>query len=77
MEGVRLPRYFFHIRDSLGLVPDTEGMDLLSLNEAMIEAKASARSIAEERKYMPIQCCIEVRDEEGLAIAVVPVFRPS
>lgn len=72
-----MPRYFFHIRDPDGVIPDGDGLDLPSVRRAIEEAEASARSIAEQRKSKPGACQIEVWDEGGLLLAVVPVFRPS
>ena len=72
-----MPRYYFHIRDSVGLIKDTEGLELTSLRRAIEEAEASAASLAKQRKYMPTRCTIEVRDHEGLILAVVPVSRPN
>jgi hypothetical protein len=72
-----MPRYFFHIRDPAGMIRDTEGLELPSLRSAVIEADASAASIAEQRKSAPGSCQIEVRAEAGLLLAVVPVFVSS
>jgi hypothetical protein len=72
-----MPRYYFHIRDAKGLIEDGDGMELASLRRAIEEAEASAASLNEQRKYAPSRCSIEVTDEQGLILAVVPVSLPS
>ncbi|MBV9419721.1 MAG: hypothetical protein JO348_08110 [Alphaproteobacteria bacterium] len=70
-----MPRYYFHIRDAMGTIDDTEGLELATLDAAEAEAQRSAESIAEQRKYMPTRCQVVVADEEHVVIAVVPVPR--
>ena len=41
-----MPTYFFHIRDSWGLVTDDEGMDFANLYQAEAEGYATARDLA-------------------------------
>ena len=72
-----MPRYFFHIRDAAGTITDTEGLELATLALVMEEAERSARSIAEQRKYMPTSCAIVVMDSEDAIMAVVPAVTPS
>jgi hypothetical protein len=43
-----MERYFFHIRDAEGLIPDDEGTLFETLEEATAEARASARDLAVE-----------------------------
>src|SRR3569832_3033878 len=69
-----MPRYFFHIRDPVGLIKDTEGLELPSVRRAIEEAEASARSIAEQRRAMPGRCSIEVWDDVGFFFVFVFVF---
>jgi hypothetical protein len=40
-----MPRYFFHIRGSDGLIRDPDGSDLPDLNAARIEAEKAARDL--------------------------------
>jgi len=72
-----MPLYYFHIRDPAGLIEDSEGLELASVRAAIQEAESSAASIAQQRKFEPGSCQIEVHDEVGLLLAVVPVFLPS
>lgn len=39
-------RYYFHIRDHAGLIPDEEGSELPGIADARIEARASAMDFA-------------------------------
>lgn len=72
-----MPRYYFHIRDANGLIEDSEGMEHASLRRAIEEAERSAPSLNEQRKYTPSRCSIEVADEQGLVLAVVPMSLPN
>ena len=72
-----MPRFFFHIRDTAGLIADPDGLELVSLEAAISEAEASARSVAAQRRSTPGSCQIEVHDEKGLILAVVPVFHAN
>ena len=69
-----MPRFFFHIRAPAGLIRDTKGLEIATLRPAIEEAQASAESLRGRRKYMPGRCHIEVCDEAGLILAVVPIF---
>jgi uncharacterized protein DUF6894 len=40
-----MQRYFFHVRDGQGFVPDEEGVVLANMAEARVEAVRSARDI--------------------------------
>jgi len=71
-----MPRFYFHIRDPHGVIRDADGIELPSLRRAIEEAEASTRSIADQRKYEPGTCSIDVADEEGLILATIPVFLP-
>lgn len=44
-----MPNYFFHIRDSAGVIADDEGMALADLPAARAEAKISAMEIYARR----------------------------
>ena len=69
--GVRMNRYYFHIRDGQSLVRDEEGMDCRDLIAARHEALCSARDLALEAfKSGSLQppATIEVEDEDGNAV---------
>jgi hypothetical protein len=64
-------RYFFHIRDDQGLVPDEEGSELPDLATAQTEARLSARDFAIEI----LKCGqtlsgrrIEIADGDGMVL---------
>lgn len=69
-------RYFFDIRDKRGLMPDDEGADFHTLEDALSEAKASAKDIAVQNirnGQRPDSSCVEVRDERGQVVAALTV----
>jgi hypothetical protein len=71
-----MPKYFIDLRDGSGLVQDQEGSNFPNLEEALEEAKASARDLV--RQYMDREIsltatCVEVRDALGRTIAAVTV----
>ena len=41
-----MSRYYFHFRDAISLVPDDEGTEFATLEEAVSEARASAKDMA-------------------------------
>jgi hypothetical protein len=65
-----MPRYFFDVRDGEGFVKDDEGMELLDIAEAQIEA---AETLADKARDLAVRAAdplghpmaIEVRDGEG------------
>jgi hypothetical protein len=68
--------YFIDIRDADGVVRDAEGASYSGLEEALSEAKASARDLI--RQYMERQlplgaACVEVRDIQGTIMASLTV----
>jgi hypothetical protein len=72
-----MPRYFFSIRDSLGLIPDEEGSDFSSPEAALAEAEATARDLAKQLIDMkrPLSAVVEVRDVKGALIASIPLAK--
>jgi hypothetical protein len=70
----RMPRYFFNIRDGEP-VDDPDGMYLPDTRSARLEAMRSARDIMAEdvrRGRLHLASCIEVTDEQGEPVFVVP-----
>ena len=63
-----MPRFFFHIRDDQGCVPDEEGIVLANMDEAWVEALRTARDIVADQlrddKAMEGQK-IEITDAAG------------
>jgi hypothetical protein len=69
-----MSRFYFHIRDGEGLVPDEEGMDLLDLEAAKNEAVISAREIMANnlRSGRPLNGqWFEIVNEAGDIVATV------
>jgi len=65
-----MPRYFFDVRDGEGFVKDDEGLELLDIAEAQIEAAETLADMARDlavRAADPLghPMAIEVRDGEG------------
>ena len=72
-----MPRYFFHIRDLDGLVPDEEGQELASIVAARQEAMLSAYDIAGEKLRNGETIAgetIEITDEGGSLLEAVPLI---
>ncbi len=71
-----MPRYFIDVRNKGGMSRDEEGIEFVGLEEALTEAKDSARDLV--RQYMdartPLgETCVEVRDVQGRVVAVLTV----
>jgi hypothetical protein len=69
-------RFYFHIRDKSGLIPDEEGSELSGISEAIEEALLSARDFAADdlRRGTPItRRDIEIVDEDGVLLETIPV----
>lgn len=63
-----MSRYYFHIRDGQILIPDEEGMECRNMNAVHIEARASARDLANtalRNKSAVLPASIEIEDEQG------------
>jgi hypothetical protein len=71
-----MTRYFIDLRNSGGMPRDEEGAEFATLEDALIEAKDSARDLV--RQFMdsrtPLgETCIEVRDTKGRLVAALTV----
>jgi hypothetical protein len=69
-------RYYFNIRDMIGMIPDEEGSDLSGMAAAHLEAVASARDFAMDdlRCGQPVQArSIEITNEDGIILETVAV----
>lgn len=63
-----MSRYYFHIRDGQILIPDEEGMECRNMIAVHIEARASARDLANtalRNKSAVLPASIEIEDEQG------------
>ena len=74
--GDRMARYFIDLRDSDGTIPDDEGAEFAHLEDALEEAKASARDLV--KQYLDNRLalgtvCVEVRDIKGDTVAALTV----
>jgi hypothetical protein len=74
-----MARFYFHVRDERGLIPDEEGGEYQGLAEALAEASASdlAKQYV-DRRATPLDAWINVADESGAVLAALPlhdVFR--
>lgn len=70
-----MPRYFTHLYNSIGHLPDEEGVWLADLDEARQVAIINIRSLlSEELKggSVNLNGRIEVADESGKRLLVVP-----
>lgn len=71
-----MPRYFIDLRDQNGMARDDEGSDFPNLEDALTEAKDSARDVARhliEQRTPLGEACVEVRDTNGQVVAVLTV----
>jgi hypothetical protein len=71
-----MPRYFIDFRNKGGMARDEEGKEFAHLEDALEEAKDSARDLV--RQFMddrtPLgESCVEVRDGDGHVVAVLTV----
>ena len=71
-----MPRFFIDLHDETGIVRDEEGADYSHLEDALDEAKASARDMVQQ--YMQDRLtlhdtCVEVRDDRGRTVASLTV----
>ena len=70
-----MPRFFFHIHEAGAVAPDEHGRELRDLDAARQEALKGARSILSAdvmTGLVDLGGRIEVFDEQGEAVAVVP-----
>ena len=76
ISGDKMATYFIDLRDDSGMIRDEEGADFATLEDALDEAKASARDLAKQYVDNRIalgESCIEVRDNGGQKVAVLTV----
>lgn len=71
-----MPRYFIDLRDAGGIIRDEEGAVYGHIEDALDEAKESARDLV--RQYMDDRVslgstCVEVRDVQGRTIATLTI----
>jgi len=71
-----MAKYFIDLRDGNGLIRDEEGSDFARLEDALDEAKASARDLV--KQYMDTKVpltatCVEVRNQAGQIMATLTV----
>jgi hypothetical protein len=75
LHSALMPRFYIHVRNRLGLVPDEEGIELPDLESARAEAVRSIRSIiGDEAREGLLDLCGEAQlaDEAGRILAEVP-----
>ncbi|WP_156421004.1 hypothetical protein [Aureimonas sp. AU22] len=69
-----MPRFFFHLAIDNRATPDTEGIELLDLAHAKVEAEANCRGFAVEElrfgRAFPLTSKVEVCDERGKVVHV-------
>lgn len=71
-----MPRFFIDLRHSAGLVRDEEGAIFDHIEDALDEAKASARDLIRQcmDQEIPLgESCVEVRDVKGRTVATLTV----
>jgi hypothetical protein len=71
-----MAHYFIDLRDVGGLIRDDEGAEFPSLEQALDEAKASARDLVKQYlddRISLTETCIEVRDDQGRTVATLTV----
>lgn len=71
-----MPRFFIDLHDPRGIVKDEEGAFFEHIEDALDEAKASARDMVQQ--YMDArtslkQTCVEVRDVQGRTVASLSI----
>jgi hypothetical protein len=71
-----MTKYFIDLRDSGGFIRHEEGADFDHLEDALEEAKASARDLVGQymdTKVPLIATCVEVRNQAGKILATLTV----
>jgi hypothetical protein len=73
----RMPRYFFHYWNGIGLEEDSEGLELADVDAAHAKALNLATEILEHRDDLPPQTrensAFEIVDEAGHIVLFVPL----
>jgi len=70
-----MPRYFFHIRSSDGIIEDPDGSDLPDLDAARREAELSARDLLADLLRQGVALdgqAFEITDEMGQILERLP-----
>jgi hypothetical protein len=70
-----MPRYYFHIKDKVGIIRDEEGLDLHGLDAVREEATESAREMMSEKVregHGPDGRAFVVTDEQGQVVLDFP-----
>lgn len=70
-----MPRYFFHIRSSDGIIEDPDGSELPDLDAARLEAELSARDLLADLLRQGIALdgqAFEITDERGELLERMP-----
>ena len=71
-----MAHYFIDVRDSHGVTRDKEGADFRNIEDALEEAKASARDLIKQHvdDQVPLnEMCIVVRDDRGSTVATLKI----
>lgn len=71
-----MARYFIDLRDTKGMICDYEGADFDHVEDALEEAKASARDLVKQYVDNHVsldETCVEIRDVDGQTVAVLTV----
>lgn len=71
-----MARYYIDLRDAKGTLIDDEGADFDHVEDALDEAKASARDLVKQYVDDLVsldETCVEVRDVDGRTVAVLTV----
>jgi hypothetical protein len=71
-----MARYFIDLRDRDGIVKDEEGAIFPDIEDALDEAKQSARELVQQymdRRFSLGETCVEVRDVQGRTVATLTV----
>jgi hypothetical protein len=71
-----MAKFFIDLHDSNGVISDEEGAEFPHLEDALQEAKASARDLIKQYvdNRLPLSAtCVEVRDDKGSTVAALTV----
>jgi hypothetical protein len=70
-----MPRYYFHIKNEVGIIRDEEGLDLHGMDAVREEATESAREMMSEKVregHGPDGRAFVVTDEQGQVVLDFP-----
>lgn len=73
-----MPRFFIDLRNEGGMARDEEGAEFVHLEDALTEAKDSARDLVRQfiETRTPLgETCVEVRDGQGRVVAALTVAK--